>query len=331
MAGIDPGCVRLQLGSDNGRVSQVSVASERPALAERLRGRSADEAVRLVPLLFALCGKAQGRAAELALEAARGTQCDAHLDSVVQREALREHLWRWLLDLPVLLGEVALRDEFVAAAGWIANGQRDELRLLLAGSRIETLQRRLAEGDDVADSPPRLLPPQDARASLAVWPQLDADFCRMPHWQGAAAETGAMARQQDRVGMNAPVFASRWLARLEELHDWAAGSEKVGTCGTVSAAGGVAGIGRALVETARGLLMHEIVLDGDRIADYFIVAPTEWNFHPQGPLAGWLTGRDAGDRKALHSFVARAVAALDPCVRWDCQIAGDQPENEVPA
>jgi hypothetical protein len=63
--------------------------------------------------------------------------------------------------------------------------------------------------------------------------------------------------------------------------------------------------------------MHEIVLDGDRIADYFIVAPTEWNFHAQGPLAGWLIGRDAGDRAALEKFAARAVATLDPCVRWE--------------
>ena len=75
MVGIDPGCVRLRLGSENGRVSQVSVNSERPAMAERLRGRSADEAVPLVPLLFGLCGKAQGRAAMLALEAARGRPC----------------------------------------------------------------------------------------------------------------------------------------------------------------------------------------------------------------------------------------------------------------
>jgi Ni,Fe-hydrogenase I large subunit len=79
------------------------------------------------------------------------------------------------------------------------------------------------------------------------------------------------------------------------------------------------GRGRALVETARGLLMHEIVLDGDRIADYSIVAPTEWNFHPQGPLAGWLMGRDAGDREALGKFAAHSVAALDPCVRWELQ------------
>ncbi|MFA5123643.1 nickel-dependent hydrogenase large subunit [Zavarzinia sp.] len=72
-----------------------------------------------------------------------------------------------------------------------------------------------------------------------------------------------------------------------------------------------------MVETARGLLMHEIVLDGERIADYFIVAPTEWNFHPQGPLAGWLMGRAANDREAVQRFAARAVAALDPCVRWE--------------
>jgi Ni,Fe-hydrogenase I large subunit len=79
------------------------------------------------------------------------------------------------------------------------------------------------------------------------------------------------------------------------------------------------GRGRALVETARGLLMHEIVLDGERIADYFIVAPTEWNFHPQGPLAGWLMGRAANDRDTVQRLAARAVAALDPCVRWELE------------
>ena len=318
-AGIDPGCVRLRLAGDNGRVSEVRVSSERPALAPLLRGRSADEAVRLVPLLFALCGKAQGRAAAMALEAARGRECDPHLDPEVQRETLREHLWRWLLDLPVLLGEVAMRDEFVAAAGWTANGQRDELGVLLAGSRIEVLRRRLGEMEDVADPRPRLLPPLDAQTTLGCWPRLDADFCRTPHWQGAPAETGALARRQGGAAIPAAAFAARWLARLEELRDWANSSERVGAGGTASAARPASGIGRALVDTARGLLMHEIVLDGDRIADYFIVAPTEWNFHPSGPLARWLMGRDATDREAVSAFAARAVAALDPCVRWELE------------
>lgn len=321
--GIDPGCVRLRLGAAGGRISAVGVVSERPAVAQALRGRQADAAVRLVPLLFALCGKAQGRAAELALAAARGGDCAAHLDPTIRTEAMREHLWRWLLDLPPLLGEVALHAEFVAAAACIAGGQRAELAALLDAPRIEVLRRRLAEVEDAGDpSPPHLppfLPSLDARSSLTPWPRLDAGFCRTPHWQGEAAETGALARRQGRAATGQGAFAARWLARLEELHDWAAGSEKVGAGGTASAAQAAAGRGRALVETARGLLMHEIALDGGRIADYFIVAPTEWNFHPQGSLAGWLIGRDASDRQAVSAFAARAVAALDPCVRWELE------------
>ena len=316
--GIDAGCVRLRLGSDKGRVSEVRVASERPAVASYLRARPADDAVRLVPLLFALCGQAQGRAATLALAATRGTEYPAQLDPAIQREALREHLWRWLLDLPAQLGEVALREEFVAAVGWVASDKRDELAALLNDARIEALCRRLTEMEDASDLAPRFLPALDARASLDCWPRLDAEFCRMPHWQGAAAETGAIARRQRCAGTTA-AFAARWLARLEELRDWASRAENVGAGGTASAVQLSTGRGRALVETARGLLMHEIVLDGERIADYFIVAPTEWNFHPQGPLPGWLMGRDADDREALQAFAARAVAALDPCVRWELQ------------
>jgi hypothetical protein len=318
MTQIDPGCVKLRLSSADGRVSAASVASERPAIAQHLRGRVADEAVRLVPLLFALCGKAQGHAAALALAAARGSGRRRYLDPAVRHEALREHLWRWLLDLPPLLGVPAMQQEYVAAAGWIASGKRDELGALLTGSGIDTLRRRLTALEDVADTQHRLLPPLDAQASLAAWPLLDTDFCRSPHWQGGAAETGAFARREQRAEITGG-FAARWLARLEELRDWTAGIERVGAGGTASAAQLGTTSGRALVETARGLLMHEIVLDGDRIADYFIVAPTEWNFHPQGPLAGWLIGRDADDRVALEAFAARAVAALDPCVRWELE------------
>jgi len=215
-----------------------------------------------------------------------------------------------------------MRDEFVAAAGCIAGGRRDELATLLAGAAMETLCRRLVAMEDPGDPLPHVppfLPPLDAQDSLAPWRHLDAGFCRRPHWRGAAAETGAIARQQGRAELPAAAFAARWLARLTELRDWAGGSSRVGAGGTASAVHMDAGRGRALVDTARGLLMHEIVLDGERIADYFIVAPTEWNFHPQGPLAGWLTGRDAADRDAVQGFVARAVAALDPCVRWEME------------
>ena len=320
--GIDPGCIRLRLGVDAGRISEVSVVSERPAVAQHLKGRTADEAAGLVPLLFALCGKAQGRAAALALAAARGEESPPHLDPLIGQEVAREHLWRWLLDLPPMLGKAPLRDEFMAANRWLATGQREALSRLLGDPRLAQLGARLnaaAEDEDVVEATTRLLPSLDARSSLVQWPGLDIEFCQTPHWQGRAAETGALARRQKFRVPTHRAFAARWLARFEELRDWAGAGEKVGAGGTASAMPVAQGRGRAVVDTARGLLMHEIVLDGERIADYFIVAPTEWNFHPHGPLVGWLKGRDANDREAIQRFAARAVAALDPCVRWDVE------------
>ena len=322
--GIDPGCIRIRLRQEAGCISAVEVVSERPVVTSVLRGRPADEAVALVPLLFALCGKAQGRAAELALAAARGAGSAPRLDPGIAAEAMREHLWRWLLDLPPLLGVAPLKVEFALAMGWMLKGEHSRLAEFLDQPCIDELLRRLDAMDDLAEVVAPSLPAIDAAASLGYWPRLDAGFCRMPHWQGAAAETGALARRAAQ-GEGA-ALARRWRARLSELREWAQGAAKVGAPqgdflrgagGTASSVPVAPGIGRGLVETARGLLMHEIVLDGERIADYFIVAPTEWNFHPQGTLQRWLTGRPVGDRIELETFAARAVAALDPCVRWE--------------
>lgn len=318
---LDTGRVRLRIAVADGRVSAVKVASERPDAAAILRGRAADQAVQLVSLLFGLCGQAQARAALLALAAARGEECAPRLDSSIQHEVLREHLWRWLLDLPPLLGEAAFQHEFVAAAGWVAEGRRDDLHALLTGPRLAALRLRLQQMETLLPAPLRLLPPLDANSSLAEWPRLTAGFCRLPDWRGIAAETGAIARQRQRNENSASGFSARWLARFDELLDWARGDGRVGDGGTVSAAPVAPGIGRSLVESARGLLMHEIVLDGERVADYLIVAPTEWNFHPKGMLAGHLLGQEAGNRDALQQHVARAVATLDPCVPWELEWA----------
>ncbi len=319
MPNFDTGCVRVRLACADGWVRAVQVGSARPNAAMVLRGRTADQAVRLVPLLFALCGQAQARAAVLASAAARGEECAPRLDPGVQREVLREHLWRWLLDLPPLLGEDALQQEFTDATKWVTEGRRDELHALLTSPRIAALRLRLQQADELPSPQFCLLPPFDARSSLAEWPRLTAGFCRLPDWRGMAAETGAVARQRQRTENSTPLLSARWLARFDELLDWATGDDQVGAGGTVSATPVAPGIGRSLVETARGLLMHEIVLDGESVADYLIVAPTEWNFHPQGVLVAHLLGQAAGNRDALQRRVARAVAALDPCVPWELE------------
>ncbi|MEW5729822.1 MAG: nickel-dependent hydrogenase large subunit [Pseudomonadota bacterium] len=78
-----------------------------------------------------------------------------------------------------------------------------------------------------------------------------------------------------------------------------------------------AGTGLGLVEAARGLLAHRVELEDGRVKSYRILAPTEWNFHPAGPLAAGLMGAAAGDD--LERRARLLVHALDPCVA--CSVA----------
>jgi hypothetical protein len=286
-----------------------------------LHGRTADRVVKIIPLLFSLCGQAQAQAAKLALAAAYGEECVPRIDPDVQRELLREHLWRCLLDLPPLLGEAPLQQEFVSASKWIAEGDRARLHALLNSSRIATLYLRIQQPDELHPFPTSWLPQLDARRSRTEWPRLSAEFCRQPDWRGGAAETGAMARQLRAGKEMIPLVSACWRARFDELLEWARGESMIGSGGTVSAIPVVPGIGRSLVETARGLLMHEIVLDNGLVADYLITAPTEWNFHPQGTLAHHLLGQETGNRDALQQYAARVITALDPCVPWELEWA----------
>jgi coenzyme F420-reducing hydrogenase alpha subunit len=59
-------------------------------------------------------------------------------------------------------------------------------------------------------------------------------------------------------------------------------------------------------------------IDGDRVADYTIVAPTEWNFHAEGVLKAGLPDLAAPTAAALRGKIERCVLALDPCVA--CEI-----------
>jgi len=72
------------------------------------------------------------------------------------------------------------------------------------------------------------------------------------------------------------------------------------------------------VETSRGLLLHVVQLRGDQVAEYRIVAPTEWNFHPAGPLFQALSGLDRGD--GLEARAQLVAQSLDPCVAYGIEI-----------
>jgi len=80
------------------------------------------------------------------------------------------------------------------------------------------------------------------------------------------------------------------------------------------------GVGLAQVQAARGLLVHRVAIREGRVADYRILAPTEWNFHPHGAAALGLATLPSADDATLRRLAGLFVTALDPCVAYDLTI-----------
>lgn len=147
-------------------------------------------------------------------------------------------------------------------------------------------------------------------------------FCVRPVWRGAPAETGAPARQQastllaEWIAERGLGTGGRLLARLVELIELAS---KIRAADIVVRALSLGeNTGMAGVETSRGLLFHVVRLERARVAEYRIVAPTEWNFHPAGPMVRALRALPVGDKLETH---ARELAlAFDPCVEYGLEI-----------
>ncbi|TAN68620.1 MAG: Ni,Fe-hydrogenase I large subunit [Methylobacter sp.] len=99
------GSIRIDLHHHSGKVTEVNIASSRPeAIAQVFIGKTPEQVLDTVPLLFTLCGNAQAYAALQACRAALGGTTEPEIDSardmLVQLETLREHAWRILLDWP---------------------------------------------------------------------------------------------------------------------------------------------------------------------------------------------------------------------------------------
>jgi hypothetical protein len=158
---------------------------------------------------------------------------------------------------------------------------------------------------------------------------IDPEYPRLPRWAGLPAETGALARQASAplvaalLARDGATAAARFVARLVELAMLVGDlrSRSAGRMAPLRAHRLAPGLGIGLAETARGLLLHRVRVDGGLVADYRIVAPTEWNFHPAGPLPQGLKGRSADDPARLDREARTVVQSLDPCVGCRVEIA----------
>jgi Ni,Fe-hydrogenase I large subunit len=161
----------------------------------------------------------------------------------------------------------------------------------------------------------------------------DAGFTSRPNWNDTPCETGASTRQR-HLPLVAALAAShgnglltRTAARLCELaviHQRIVSMARNLNGRSINAAppapATATGVGLAQVEAARGRLVHRVELEGPRVRRYQILAPTEWNFHPNGAVARGLMGLPADDR--LEERVGLLIQSVDPCVGWRLEVVG---------
>jgi hypothetical protein len=375
------GELTIDVATRDGAVTAVDLGSTRPQVAERLlAGRPAEAAVAMVPQVFAICGRAQGVAAELSLAAARGEPADdadrrALRARRIETEIAQEYLWRALLDWPHAIGAPAdaavlaeLRRALAVDPGGAHEATRATLRHVAeravfggdaaawyAQQHVPAFEIWIARGATAAagfvgavqregarHGAPRdphavpLLPPvagDGLLRSFAAALLADPGFALRPTADGHPAETGAISRLASHplVGALLAAFGrstlTRIAARITELARIVAGIDAAAPlCGALALPGdGGQRRGLGWVETARGLLLHliELAPGGDeRIARYRVLAPTEWNFHPQGALPAGLLGAHVAGASELRRRADWLVQALDPCVAYTLRVDG---------
>ncbi|MGO3934541.1 hydrogenase [Rhodopseudomonas pseudopalustris] len=172
---------------------------------------------------------------------------------------------------------------------------------------------------------------RDDAAIGAALRQQGAPFAARPQLDGRVPETGALARQaahplikQLGAGLGAGLSAglgARLVARLIEIRATPDQLRAVlrGELPSdlVTAAPLAANDAIAAVEGARGRLHHLVALDPHgRVSQLEMLAPTEWNFHPQGALCRALSALQLRADGADQQRVERLVAAFDPCVAF---------------
>ncbi|RQO56279.1 hydrogenase formation protein [Paucibacter sp. KBW04] len=334
-------------------------------------------------LVFGLCAHAHRLCAGLSLAAALATPGERIAlapaqAQVLQRETLREHLRRILLDWPRLLLKpgmgaqsfqlqarrallscpLLLQDAIdLPPEQWRAPTlawMERELLGLSAPSFLALWQHRpqaclelwSQEGEgflpqlfmqlrELADQPwagARPLHPQASEADLLWLAQAmggQPGFCMAPQWRGVCAETGPWTRW--RLGAAEQGLSSLWLrlgARLVECLRLALTED--GEHGAAYLDAGALclapGQGLAWVEMARGLLVHRIELEAgpqggysleSRVRSCQVLAPTEWNFHPEGAVASGLAALPSNLTPRVCQASHLLMNAYDPCVSYD--------------
>jgi len=245
--------------------------------------------------------------------------------------------------LPLLLRWLERRLLGQPPAEWLANwhdGGEAWLGEWCRGTPgwLPSLLHRVHPCDRTLALDPAAALPADGPVLAALFASAPPDPM-LPLWQGHPAHTGPWSRR-NLHGHPAPSSAWACLgARLAEVIALCL-PDAAGRSGSGWLAWGgetlAPGHGLGWAEMARGLLLHEVRLEpalaGDgagHLAAARVIAPTEWNFHPEGVAAAAIAHLPAAapDVPEPDAAVGLLMAALDPCVPYT--LGAQQGEHPV--
>ncbi len=211
----------------------------------------------------------------------------------------------------------------VPPAVWLEMESRAELNEWMAdGATIAARLLRRVAGDGNSGAGQchiRALPFLDADRLAPLLEQ--DDFFARPHWFGECCESScttrvdsALLRDLRRHYGNGLLV--RLTARLTEIAQLSLRLLANDGAEEPAQARLRANPGVGQVAAARGQLLHRVQLEGERITGYRILAPTEWNFHPQGVVAASLATL-CGEEAEIKRQAELLINAIDPCVGYD--------------
>lgn len=197
----------------------------------------------------------------------------------------------------------------------------------------ETLAELIEAGrwTPASDSVAPLLPATSARQWADMFgnafPEggVEGTPCRMTGTGALTYETGALARQYRSPLVAALLgyghrIAARVFAQVVDLSDDASRlrhplASDMHPC--VDAAPLGEGAGLACVETAHGVLLQLLRIDGDIVTDSHVIAPADWNFAPQGAFASEARGWKVEGPEAALARLDWLALSLDPCLPFE--------------
>lgn len=244
-------------------------------------------------------------------------------------------LGRKIAELNALLGE-AIYGELPAE--WLARSDFEHLSLWAqrnetpAQTIIEYLVHSGMADAGAADIAP--LPPMDREElkTILLGPNAAA-FAAQPEWEGRPRETtplsrvldhGLVASVKDRYGYGLLARMVACLIELAEIpgrmHSLAA-TLKPERQEAQPAMPRKSGTGIGIAEAARGRLVHAVEIADGLVRRYRILAPTEWNFHPDGAAARGLASIALAAPQHREMLARLFIAAVDPCVGYELRLS----------